>query len=125
MAIESKPRIIVAEDSEVNQKLIAHILKSLEYQFVVVENGQMVLDELQKEPYDFVLMDLYMPVMDGFVATANIMKLYNQAQRPIIIALTGNSEEGDREKCKSAGMVDFLVKPVKAAELKTIIENWF
>ena len=61
-----KPRLLVAEDNMVNQKLIAHILKNLGYEFVIVDDGKKVLETLEKETFDFVIMDLYMPVMDGF-----------------------------------------------------------
>jgi CheY-like chemotaxis protein len=125
MSIEIKPRLLVAEDNMVNQKLIAHILKNLGYEFVIVDDGKKVLETLEKEPFDFVIMDLYMPVMDGFESTAQILARYNQAQRPIIIALTGNSEGAEKDKCLAAGMTDFITKPVRPEHLKSIIETWF
>lgn len=125
MAIEIKPRLLVAEDNMVNQKLISHVLKNLGYEFVIVDDGKKVLETLEKDAFDFVIMDLYMPIMDGFEATAEIIARYNQAQRPIIIALTGNSEGAEKDKCLAAGMTDFITKPVRPEHLKSIIEKWF
>lgn len=123
--MSSTPRILVAEDSVINQKLIAHLLTKLNLPFTIVENGQEVLTKLEEEPYDFVFMDLNMPVMNGFEATAEINRLYSPTQRPVIIALTGNSEEGDREECMAAGMKGFITKPIMADAVREIIDKWF
>jgi CheY-like chemotaxis protein len=125
MSIELKPRLLIAEDNTVNQKLISHVLKNLGYDFVIVEDGKKVLEALEKEAYDFIIMDLYMPIMDGFEATEQIMARFKPAQRPIIIALTGNSEGAEKDKCLAAGMTDFITKPVRPEQLKSIIEKWF
>ena len=104
-------RILIAEDNLVNQMVAINQLLNLGFEAVAVENGQQVLDTLEDEEYDVVLMDLHMPVMDGFEATRRIRD--SERLRGIrIIAMTANALHGDREKCLSAGMDDYVSKPI-------------
>lgn len=120
-----KPRMIVAEDSAINAKMISFLLKKMEIEHVVVPDGSKVMEILSKEYYDFVLMDIYMPVMDGLEATRAIRQGFPKSLQPIIIALTGNTEGEDKANCLAAGMNDFVTKPLTADGVQTIIDKWF
>ncbi|MBI5726449.1 MAG: response regulator [Ignavibacteriales bacterium] len=120
-----KPRILVAEDSEINQKLIAHLLRRFDVEFEIVGDGLQAMKRLEEEPFDFIFMDLFMPNMGGLEATKEIMRQYSPSQRPVIIALTGNAEESDRTECLQAGMKDFLTKPISPDDVSRIIKQWF
>jgi PAS domain S-box-containing protein len=117
-------RILVAEDNPVNQKLISRLLERLGYAPVLVEHGFACLEALRRDFYDLVLMDCQMPEMDGYDATANIRSggtgLRNKSLR--IIALTAAAMVGDRERCVSAGMDDYLTKPIQAKDLIRLLE---
>jgi len=69
-------------------------------------------------------MDIQMPEMDGIEATRQIMKKYNEGERPIIIAMTANVMQGDKEECLNAGMNDYISKPIDLMELQTVLERW-
>ncbi len=133
--IESAPRILVAEDNLINQKLTVRILEKLGYQSDVVENGQEALAALAKGSYALVLMDCQMPVVDGFEATkllrqreatdqeSAVPNSYETRYIPIV-ALTANAMRGDRERCLAAGMDDYLTKPIRKDDLKGVLERW-
>ena len=105
-------RILVAEDNQVNQMVIGLMLRQLGHQADIVTNGIEACEQVQKAPYDLVLMDMQMPEMDGMTATATIRKLPHAAAKLPIIALTANAMEGDRERYISAGMDDYVAKPI-------------
>jgi len=110
-------RILLAEDNPVNVKVTLHQLASLNCRADLAGNGEEVLAALQRQPYDVVLLDLHMPVMDGLEAARRIRREYPDGTRPWLIALTANTMPGDREQCLAAGMDDFLGKPLKVADL--------
>jgi CheY-like chemotaxis protein len=110
-------RVLVAEDNEVNQKLILLLLKKLGYDADLSVNGQEALEALRRRRYDVVLMDVEMPVMDGLEASRSIHREFPEDERPRIIAMTANAMQGDRETCLAAGMEDYLTKPIHADEL--------
>jgi PAS domain S-box-containing protein len=121
-------RILLAEDNPVNQKVALRQLQSLGYMADVVANGQEVLDLLQKVSYDLILMDCQMPVMDGYEATRRIRQQERlekgSRRRAVIIAITANAMQEDRERCLQAGMDDYLSKPVLKEDLERVLNHW-
>jgi signal transduction histidine kinase/CheY-like chemotaxis protein len=118
-------KVLVAEDHPVNQMLISEVLKALDYQFKVVDDGQAACDALASFAPDVVLMDVSMPVMNGYEATAEIRRRDDlTGAHTRIIGLTANALVGDREKCIDAGMDDYLSKPVDIVALEACITKW-
>ncbi|HET7002071.1 MAG TPA: response regulator, partial [Puia sp.] len=114
--------ILVAEDVEMNQQLIWHILESNGANVVIARNGAEALEQVKKQIFDCVLMDVQMPVMDGIMATEQIRNLADPLLSAIpIIALTANYNSADLIKYEKAGMDDFLAKPVVEANLLNTI----
>jgi PAS domain S-box-containing protein len=109
-------RILVAEDNAVNQKLAVGLLGKLGYQPDVVANGAEALQAVEDESYDVVLMDVQMPELDGLEATRRIRQRRPHGA-PRIIAMTANAMQEDREACFTAGMDDYLAKPIRVAQL--------
>ncbi|BAQ65255.1 PAS domain S-box protein [Geminocystis sp. NIES-3709] len=112
---KSTVKILLAEDNKVNQKVALLTLKKLGYTADVANNGLEVLDLLQKQSYDVIFMDMQMPEMDGITATKIIRQ--SSYPQPYIIALTANALENDREICLSAGMNDYITKPISIKEV--------
>ncbi|MFS8889622.1 GAF domain-containing protein [Synechococcus sp. R55.2] len=118
-------RILLAEDNPVNQKVALRQLESLGYKADVVANGQEVLDLLQKVSYDLILMDCQMPVMDGYEATRRLRQQERRSgHRTVVIAITANAMQEDRERCLQAGMDDYLSKPVLKEDLQRLLNHW-
>jgi signal transduction histidine kinase/ActR/RegA family two-component response regulator len=115
-------QILLAEDNPINRQLAVMILDKMGYTPGLAENGKEVLDQLQKEPFDLIFMDIQMPEMDGLEATRHIRS--KAARQPVIIAMTANTTRKDRDDCLSEGMNDFLSKPVHLDELIRMLENW-
>ncbi len=117
-------RILLAEDNVVNQKVAVRILERLGFRADVVANGFEVIEAIKRINYDLILMDIFMPEMDGYEATKYILDNYSKDQRPKIIAMTANAMQGDKEKCLEAGMDDYIGKPVRVEELQTSLQKW-
>ena len=115
-------RILLAEDNPINRQLAVLILDKMGYTPGIAENGKEVLDQLQKESFDLIFMDIQMPEMDGLEATRKIRA--GRGQQPVIIAMTANTTRKDRDDCMTEGMNDFLSKPVHLDELIRMMESW-
>jgi len=114
--------LLVAEDNQMNQHVIAHVLYKLGYEPDLVKNGQEAVEAANKRDYGVILMDMQMPVMDGLEATKIIRETV--VKQPVIIALTANAMEGHEQECLDAGMDDYLGKPIKLEELMDKLEKW-
>jgi PAS domain S-box-containing protein len=115
-------RILVAEDTPVNQKFILRLLDRWGHTAVLVDDGRKAVTEAARTEFDVVLMDVQMPEMDGLEAAAAIRKLETGSRRHLpIIAMTAHAIKGDRERCLAAGMDDYLSKPIDADMLKQLI----
>jgi PAS domain S-box-containing protein len=113
----SRGRILVVDDYPMFQLVATAILEQLGYQVDAAHSGNEALDAVQSTAYDVILMDCLMPAMDGYETTHRIRQLERPGQYTPIIALTGSSREGDRERCLAAGMDDFVAKPFDPAAL--------
>ncbi|MCK5437994.1 MAG: response regulator, partial [Desulfobulbaceae bacterium] len=125
-------RVLLVEDNITNQLVAREILEKVGFHPDIVENGRQAIDAVKSKPYNLVLMDCQMPVMDGYQATREIRKLgsagvfsngYNPAEVPIV-AMTAHVMQGDREICINAGMNDYLSKPIDPHKLVNMVEQW-
>ncbi|MDD5733971.1 MAG: response regulator [Methanothrix soehngenii] len=121
MTIISALNILIAEDNPVNQKVAQLMLQRLGHRADLAANGQEVLRAMENRAYDLVLMDIQMPDMNGIEATKHIRSRWQQG--PKIIAITSFDPEFCREQCFSAGVDDFINKPIRMNELGAAIER--
>lgn len=120
-------RILLAEDNSVNQKVLILLFNKLGYQTDLVENGLAVLEMITVKGddfYDLIFMDMYMPEIDGLTATRLLRDRLSSRTHPIIIAVTANAFAEDRYNCLTAGMDDFISKPIKLKTLQTTLAKW-
>jgi signal transduction histidine kinase/DNA-binding response OmpR family regulator/uncharacterized membrane protein affecting hemolysin expression len=117
--------VLLAEDNAVNQRLAVRLLEKRGHKVVVAGNGLEALAALKKESFDLVFMDVQMPEMDGYEATAAIREAERDSGRhQPVIALTAHAMKGDREKCLAAGMDGYLSKPIRPQELDEVLEEY-
>jgi CheY-like chemotaxis protein len=117
------PSVLLVEDNEVNQAVAVAMLEQQGYAVDVVGDGRAALDAVAGKPYDAVLMDCQLPVMDGYAATAELRRRENGTDHLPIIALTAHTFGGERDRCLAAGMDDFVAKPVRADALAAALER--
>jgi signal transduction histidine kinase/CheY-like chemotaxis protein/HPt (histidine-containing phosphotransfer) domain-containing protein len=122
---ERRLRILLAEDNAVNQRLAASLLERRGHKVTIAANGREALTALEGQPFDVVLMDVQMPEMGGFEATAAIRALEAERKAPRlpIIAMTAHAMKGDRERCLAAGMNEYLTKPLDPRQLCALVEQ--
>ncbi len=117
-------KILLAEDNVVNQKVALRILERMGFRADIAADGYEVMSAVKKIKYDIILMDIYMPEMDGYETTGNIINKYSYDERPKIIAMTANAMQGDKDKCFDAGMDDYISKPIRVEELHAVLKKW-
>jgi signal transduction histidine kinase/DNA-binding response OmpR family regulator len=121
---QGRPRVLLAEDNAINQKVATRLLQKLGYDVDVACDGNEALERWRREPYAIVFMDCQMPGMDGFQATAEIRRLEAGSPRHTpIIALTASVLPSDRERCRVSGMDDFVPKPIREGALQLVIRR--
>ncbi len=117
-----KLSVLIVDDNEINRKLVKILVEQLGATSELAENGAQALDAYHRKTYDLILMDVHMPVMDGMEATARIRELEKNSKRHTpIIALTANALRGDRERYLSAGMDEYLSKPINEMALRNVL----
>jgi CheY-like chemotaxis protein len=117
-------RVLVVEDNVINQKVAKRLLEKLGCRVDLAANGKEAVDMVESMPFDAIFMDCQMPEMDGFQATRVIRSRQGSRERIPIIAMTAGVLEVERERCVSAGMDDFIPKPVVSAALRKAVERW-
>ena len=121
---KKKLRILVAEDNQVNQTVARRMLEKSGHRVVVTDDGKLALAAMEHERFDLVLMDVHMPVMDGFEATAEIRRgQAGSGDRTPVIAMTASAMKQDLEQCLAAGMDAYITKPVQSRDLLRVIES--
>ena len=145
ISFEKQLRILVAEDNEINQKLIQRILQTAGYEVDMVDNGSEAVEFASRNQYDFILMDLQMPLMNGYEATKRIRNAecgmrnsnrensdsnstfpipHSEFHKVPIVALTGSNPGDKMEKCLGVGMSDCIGKPLSRDQLVSLIKKW-
>ena len=122
-------QILLCDDNAINQKVATRILQQLGYQPGLAANGREALAALDRKPYSLIFMDVMMPEMDGLEATRVIRERQkkgaaNYHSNIVVVAMTAQAMQGDREKCLAAGMDDYLAKPIRPKDVRAIIERW-
>jgi CheY-like chemotaxis protein/HPt (histidine-containing phosphotransfer) domain-containing protein len=122
-------RILVVDDNAINLKVAVRILEQMGYKPLLAANGCEALAVIEQQPVDLVFMDVMMPEMDGLEATRHVRERQagganGFSSRIIVVAMTAHAMQGDREKCLAAGMDDYLSKPVRPKDVRSMIEKW-
>ena len=115
-------RVLIAEDNAMNQHLIRHLMKYWHIDYTLVNNGREAIEAVQQQAFSLVLMDIQMPEIDGYAATQTI-RTELKSEVPII-AMTAHAMAGEKEKCLSYGMNDYISKPIKEMDLYTMLEQY-
>ena len=121
--LKNKVRILVVEDNPINRKVASRHIQLTNIPVDAVEDGKLAVEDVKKEKYDLILMDLQMPNMDGLTATKTIRQDL-EMNDIIIVAMTAHAMKEDKQECLDAGMNDYITKPFKAAELYRVLLKW-
>ena len=125
LELEHPLRLLVVEDVAVNRELIITLLRPFDIEIETAENGELAVQAIAERPFDLVLMDIQMPVMDGLTATRAIRALATSQARTLpIVAMTANVLPDQVQKCLEAGMDDHLGKPIDPARLLEVLSEW-
>ncbi len=117
-------RVLIAEDSSVIQNLVKKILEFQNFEITAVKNGEQVLQMLQKEPFDIILLDINMPVMDGMESVKAIRALSDKDKAKVpVVAITGNARNYSEEEFKEAGFNEVLMKPLNFDKLVMVVKD--
>lgn len=122
-----KTRVLVVEDNPLNQRVVGATLQKNNLDFDIASNGKIAVEKALENSYSLILMDIQMPVMDGYEATRQIREFENSnpdRKKACIIALTANATKEDRERCEKTGMNDYLTKPFKFIDLENILQKF-
>lgn len=122
--LRARTRILMVEDSPVNQSVQRRILERIGFTGDTVNNGYEALAALARQPYDIVLMDCQMPGLDGYAATREIRRRETNGRRTVIIGVTAHALNSDREECLAIGMDDYVAKPVAPEDLAATLDKW-
>jgi len=124
-------RVLLVDDNSINQRVAARIVQQLGYKPDLAYNGKQAVDAIDRQPYDLVFMDMMMPEMDGLEATRVIRERQkdsaahpNYRSNIFIVAMTAQAMPADRERCLTAGMDDYLAKPIRPNDVRVVIEKW-
>ncbi|MGY2873923.1 two-component system, sensor histidine kinase and response regulator [Marmoricola sp. URHA0025 HA25] len=123
-SVGSRGTVLVVDDGEVNQLVAAGLLTHLGYTPEMAGDGRQAVELLGRRSFDAILMDVQMPVMDGYDATREIRRLEGGGRRTPIIAMTATVTDGERERCLAAGMDDYLAKPIEKKVVLAMLERW-
>jgi CheY-like chemotaxis protein len=123
-AAPQKPRVLVAEDNLINQRVLKRMLERCGCNVDVVPSGLEAVNQWRQIPYHLVLMDCQMPGMDGWAATAEIRRLQGGSRRTPVVAVTASVFQEDVERCQQAGMDDFLGKPIEIGTMRNVLQRW-
>jgi CheY-like chemotaxis protein len=116
--------VLAVEDQRANLMILTRILEIQGCRVTVATNGRQALERLQEEKFALVFMDCGMPEMDGFEATRLLRSIETAGEHTIVVALTANSLEGDREQCLAAGMDDYMAKPYDPQRIAEMLIKW-
>lgn len=121
----NRRKILLVEDNEMNRVFMSKLLETMGFYCDFAVNGQEAVQACKDKEYDIIFMDCQMPVMDGYTATREIRKLEGKDNHKIIVAMTAYAMKGDAEKCKAAGMDEYLSKPIDFGKVMMIFEKYF
>lgn len=123
---ETSQSLLLVEDNAVIRQFIEELAKKKSWLITVSENGKDAVDSFRQRKFDGILMDIQMPIMDGFMATETIRRMEQETGRlrTPIIAMTAYALKGDKEKCLEAGMDDYLTKPLEVDEFYEVVSRW-
>jgi CheY-like chemotaxis protein len=121
---DSTPRLLLVEDNAVNQLVASRMLQRLGFTVEFATDGKKAVDMVAANRYDLVFMDCQMPVMDGYQATEQIRRAEPPDRHVVIVAMTANAMQSDRQRCLDAGMDDYISKPINKAEVVAVLKRF-